>query len=309
MEEEKVYGESGLTDDDLERVVDCRSECQTSAMPDAPRQDSNEAKLPDDPTKVAQALADCGLDAALIWDKIFIDIYNQVVQGPGREWAPYRRARFTLETMNRMGALGVVMPAKSHPAAPVIAEKKRDTPLPKNTPAEDIAIFGYHHLDRSEIMDNLAIVGGVLGITLLAAVAVYLCITFGSTAALTSTGTVSLAVIIAAVVRIAGRWHQRFPLRYRMTRLVVCLVLLLSTSAWWAAKGMWALACTLSGITIAIPTFGVSLFGVLAAISIGAHMKLYHTYNPSKAYILGWVEALALTFALGAFLLCAINKP
>ncbi|MGN1265921.1 MAG: hypothetical protein ACI4UL_08900 [Muribaculaceae bacterium] len=312
MEEEKVYGESGLTDDDMESMADFRSETHVGPTPAASRHDQRAGAIPDNLAEVAQALADSGVDAALIRDKIFIDVYNQVVQGPGRDWAAYRRARFTLQTMNRMGALGELIPADPQPSAPAVPKEKeaeKPLPKPKNSPADEIAIFGYHHLDRSEIMDNLAIVGGVLGITLLAAVAMYLCVTYGNAAAMASTGTISLATIIAAVVRIASRWHQRFPLRYRMMRLVVCLSLLFSTAAWWAAKGAWMLACAISDITIDIPTFGVSLFGVLAAISIAAHLKLCRTYNPTKARILGWVEVVALTFAMGAFLFCAIHKP
>ena len=310
MEEEKVYGESGLTHDDMEYLLDSRPESQASAVPAAPRQEADELKIPDDLAEVAQALADCSVDEALIEDKEFIGYYNLVVQGPGRDWTPYHRARFTLQTMSRMGAPGLVMPAPSQPIAPAVLEKKEEnTPLPKNTAADDIAIFGYHQLDRSEIKDNLVILGGVLGITVLAVVAVYLSIIFGGTTAMSTTGTISLAVIIAAVVRIASRWHQRFPFRYRIMRLVVCLVLLLSTAAWWAAKGAWMLACTVSGNAIDISTFGLSMFGVLAAISIGAHLRLCSSNNPNKAYVLGWVEALALTFALGAFLFCAVNKP
>lgn len=316
MDEDKVYGASGLTDEDLEFFLSSHEEARNIPNPAAsPKEAESAVTCVDDDTVIAQAISDCGQNFDMLHNPVFIQSYNQIAQGPGRGWPIERRVRFAIQTMNRMGALEINPKSQnatpSHPNKPLpnIPEHPLLNGIPRESEQNDLAIFGYHHLDRHEIIDNLIIVGGVLGMTILAALATYLCITFNVPNAAAGVGTISLVAVIASVVRLAQKWHQRFTFRYRMMRLVACLALLFSTAAWHIAKSAWQLVCFIANADINIITFGMSMFGLLSIISLLSHLKLCHTYDPRGARILGWVEALAFTFAIGAFLFCVIHKP
>ena len=47
----------------------------------------------------------------------------------------------------------------------------------------------------------------------------------------------------------------------------------------------------------------------MAVIGVASHIKLCRSYDPRTAKSLGWLEALAAVFAIGALLFVAINKP
>lgn len=312
-ETEKIHGTSGLTDEDLEFHLESRIDVQVKPTPVADGQELLPDTLPDDNDEIVRALIDCGMDSDLLKNPIFIKCYNQVADGPGRSWTPYRRTKFSLQTMNRAGALDIVKSCRPNvsPNVPPKTERKSNVEYlsHNNKHYNDLDVFGYRHLDRSEILGNLAVVGGVLCIVLLAIGATYLAISFHRPTATAATTTISLTAIIAAVIRLAGKWNHRFPLRYRMTRLVVCMILLFSTAAWWTAKGAWLIACRIFETEIDEVSFGLSMFGVFVIISLVAHLKLCRTYEPGKARILGWIEVLTLTLAIGAFLFCAVHKP
>ncbi len=307
--EDKVRGASGLTDDDLEFYLDSQDRMKVNSPHVVPVREP-EASISDDDPIIAKALTSCGQSPDLRHDWQFVVCYNQVAQGPGLHWAPERRVRFTLQTMNRMGALEAEQERRS-PVRSVsdILPLRQSQTRPEVSATSDIAVFGYHHLDRHEIIDNLIIVGGIVGITLLAAGATFLCLVLDIPKASAPAGAISLAAVIAAVARFASKWHQRFSFRYRMVRLAVCMALLFSTAAWHVAHGAWHLICLVAKTTIDIPEFGMWMFGVLAALSLLSHLMLCRTYRPDHGRILGWIEALAFTFAIGAFLFCAIHKP
>jgi len=308
--EDKVHGASGLTDEDLEFYMDSRAETPLGSQSHVTSSQEPDAVISDDDAIISRALADNGLDPDLRHTCEFIVYYNQVAQGPGLHWNPERRVRFTLQTLNRMGALE--REAETRPLDPLVSEVSPPR-LSRNKPdvsgPDDLAVFGYHHLDRREITDNLVIMGGILGITLLAAGATYLSVSLDNPRASGTVGGISLAAIIAAIVRFAGKWHHRFPLRYRMVRLAVCMALLFSTAAWHMARGAWQIICSIAKTTIDIPAFGMSMFAVSGIISLLSHLALCRTFRPDHARILGWIEALSLTCAIGAFLFCAIHKP
>lgn len=316
MAEDKVHGASGLTDEDLEFFLSSREEA--GDIPDhaaSQNEPVSAVTCVEDEAAIARAISDCGQNSDMLHNPVFIQCYNQIAQGPGLDWPIERRVRFAIQTMNRMGALEINPESQhatpSHPdrQLPNIPEHPLSNGVPRESEQDDLAIFGYHHLDRHEIIGNLIIVGGVLGMTILAALATYLCITFNLPKVSAGVGTISLAAVIASVVRLAQKWHHRFTFRYRMIRLVACMTLIFSTAAWHVAKGAWQLICYIADTDISIITFGMSMFGLLSIISLLSHLKLCHTYDPRRARILGWVEALALTFAIGAFLFCVIHKP
>lgn len=305
MAEDKVHGASGLTDEDMEFILSSQAEARKIPNPAASQNEAESALTSVDDAAIAQAISDCGQNTDMLHNPVFIQIYNQIAQGPGRDWPVQRRVRFAIQTMNRMGALEI------NPESQHVSVSYRDRqapgfpehPLPdgntRDSGQDELAIFGYHHLDGHEIIDNLIIVGGVLGMTILAALATYLCITFNMPKASAGVGTISLAAVIASAVRLARKWHQRFTFRYRIIRLVACIALLFSTAAWYVAKSAWQLVCYITNTDINVTTFGISMFGLLSIISLLSHIKLCHTYDPRRARILGWVEALALTFAIG----------
>lgn len=308
--EDKIpYGASGLTDEDLDFYLESHSDIQVKPIPVDSPHESHPGTILDNSIEIAKVLAECGLDSDVLQNPIFVKSYNRVATGPGRNWAPERRTKFTLQTMNRMGASDRVHTESPNLSVPDVQEPTVEEPSRGNNPADDLAFWGYHYLDRNEIIGNLTILGGILIIVLLAAGATYLCVSFNFSKGSAVAGTISLAAISAAVIRLAGKWHQRFPFRYRMVRLVVCMALLFSTAAWWAVKSVWLMACYVSDTTINILPFGLSLFGVLSIVSLVSHLKLCYTYEPRRARLLGWIEALALTFAIGAFLFCAVHKP
>lgn len=315
-EDNNIKGASGLTDEDLEFFMDSRAELREIPASAVLVNESGHAVISDgNDIAIAQALMECGQNPDMLQNPIFIKYYNQVAEGPGREWPIERRVGFVIQTMNRMGALEIGTESQHisgnlpNRQRPDISEPTQANCNPREPKQEDLAIFGYHHLDKQEIIDNLIIVGGVLVITILAVSVTYLCIILNVPKASAGIGTISLAAIIASVVRLARKWHQRFTFKYRMVRLIVCMALLFSTAAWHVAKSAWQFACYLTNSNISIPKFGVSMFGLLSVISLLSRIKLCRVYDPRHARFLGWIEALALTFAIGAFLFCAIHKP
>ena len=304
-ERQESFGESGLRKEDIEDFI---------VYPDS-----------DTEQEIVGSVVGHGFKAELSRDALFREYYRMVSEGPGRCWTPAHRASFALQTMHRMGV--IEWPEKSLYGRAERAKRSRSSEGPEHTeksessenfapprrepPAQDCTkeLFGYRPLSRDEIKDNLIVVAGVAGIVLLAAVGVTVDVATGSVATDAGIGGASVAVFCAAASRLASHWHTRFTRKYRLVRLLVCLTLLFSGTAWLAAKETWKVLCTLAGTEISIPSFGLSLFGLMAVIGVASHIKLCRIYDPRTAKTLGWLEALAAVFAIGALLFVAINKP
>lgn len=175
-EDNKVHGESELTDEDFEFLMDSQAESREIPMTAASVNVSERAVIfNDNDDTIEQAIIDCGQNPEMLQNPVFIKCYNQVAEGPGRNWSIARRVRFAFQTMNRMGALEIgtetqhVSEVSSNRQCPDISEPPQANSNTRDPEKEDLAIFGYHHLDKHEIFDNLIIVVGVLGITILAA--------------------------------------------------------------------------------------------------------------------------------------------
>lgn len=294
-ERQESFGESGLRKEDIEDFI---------VYPDS-----------DTEQEIVGSVVGHGFKAELSRDALFREYYRMVSEGPGKDWSPERRADFALQTMHRMGV--IEWPAKRPLGSSEKAEHSEHSENSENSessktpPAQDFTkeLFGYRPLSRDEIKDNLIVVAGVAGIVLLAAVGVTVGVATGSVATGAGIGGASVAVFCAAASRLASHWHTRFTRKYRLVRLLVCLTLLFSGTAWLAAKETWKVLCTLAGTEISIPSFGLSLFGLMAVIGVASHIKLCRIYDPRTAKTLGWLEALAAVFAIGALLFVAINKP
>lgn len=289
---QESFGESGLRKEDIEDfIVDSDSDTEQ---------------------EIVRSVVGHGFNAELSRDALFREYYRMVAEGPGKDWSPERRADFALQTMHRMGV--IEWPAKRPFGSSEKAEHSEhseNSESSKTPPAQDFTkeLFGYRPLSRDEIKDNLIVVAGVAGIVLLAAVGVAVGVSTGSVATGAGIGGASVAVFCAAASRLASHWHTRFTCKYRLVRLLVCLTLLFSGTAWLAAKETWKVLCSMTGTEISIPAFGLSLFGLMAVIGVASHIKLCRSYDPRTAKSLGWLEALAAVFAIGALLFVAINKP
>lgn len=289
---QESFGESGLRKEDIEDfIVDSDSDTEQ---------------------EIVRSVVGHGFNAELSRDALFREYYRMVAEGPGKDWSPERRADFALQTMHRMGV--IEWPAKRPFGSSEKAEHSEhseNSESSKTPPAQDFTkeLFGYRPLSRDEIKDNLIVVAGVGGIVLLAAVGVAVGVATGSVATGAGIGGASVAVFCAAASRLASHWHTRFTRKYRLVRLLVCLTLLFSGTAWLAAKETWKLLCSMTGTEISIPAFGLSLFGLMAVIGVASHIKLCRSYDPRTAKSLGWLEALAAVLAIGALLFVAINKP
>lgn len=297
---QESFGESGLRKEDIEDFI------VNPARDTAAERD------------IVAAVEGHGFNAELSRDALFREYYRMVSEGPGRYWTPAHRASFALQTMHRMGV--IEWPEKSlygraeraeRSARSAHSESSEHSESSKTPPAQDCTkeLFGYRPLSRDEIKDNLIVVAGVAGIVLLAAVGVAVGVSTGSVATGAGIGGASVAVFCAAASRLASHWHTRFTRKYRLVRLLVCLTLLFSGTAWLAAKETWKVLCSMTGTEISIPAFGLSLFGLMAVIGVASHIKLCRSYDPRTAKSLGWLEALAAVFAIGALLFVAINKP
>lgn len=294
------FGESGLQEEDFEEFIE-------------------KAKLADDDQEIINtSVIDLGFDTDITQSALFRKYYQMVSQGPGKDWNPERRVAFALQTMNRMG----VIEWPDRPAARRSEESSSSALNEKNAPEHEIQtpshaqqetytkeIFGYQRLTSSEIKDNLVVASAVLGVVLLAAIGITAGVAFGSPATGAGIGGIAVAAFCAVAARLGRLWHSRFTRRYRIVRLLVCLVLLFSGTAWFTAKDAWSTLSRISGIEMSIRSFGLCLFGLMMIMAVGAHIKLCHTDDPRTAKTLGWIEALSMVFAIGSFLFIAINKP
>lgn len=291
-ERQESFGESGLRKEDIEDFI---------VDPDS-----------DTEQEIVRSVEGHGFNAELSRDALFREYYRMVSEGPGKYWTPAHRASFALQTMHRMGVIEWP-PNSLYGRAEKAARSahSESSEHSKTPPAQDCTkeLFGYRPLSRDEIKDNLIVVAGVAGIVLLAAVGVAVGVSTGSVATGAAIGGASVAVFCAAASRLASHWHTRFTRKYRLVRLLVCLTLLFSGTAWLAAKETWKVLCSMTGTEISIPAFGLSLFGLMAVIGVASHIKLCRSYDPRTAKSLGWLESLAAVFAIGALLFVAINKP
>ncbi len=294
---QESFGESGLRKEDVEDFI------------------VNSARDTDAERDIVAAVEGHGFNAELSRDALFREYYRMVAEGPGKYWTPAHRASFTLQTMHRMGVIewppNSLYGRAEKAARSAHSAHSESSEHSKTPPAQDCTkeLFGYRPLSRDEIKDNLIVVAGVGGIVLLAAVGVAVGVATGSVATGAGIGGASVAVFCAAASRLASHWHTRFTRKYRLARLLGCLTLLFSGTAWLAAKETWKLLCSMTGTEISIPAFGLSLFGLMAVIGVASHIKLCRSYDPRTAKSLGWLEALAAVFAIGALLFVAINKP
>lgn len=282
------FGESGLTHEDFEEFI-VKPECADDVQ-----------------TTIIAAVMKLGFEPDITQSALFRKYYRMVSDGPGKTWTPARRAAFALQTMNRMGVIEWPKSAggpKDEPAH----EVRPPAPAPQEDGAK--VLFGYRRLSPSEIKDNLTVAAAVLGVVLLAAGGVVLGVVLGSPGTAAGTGGIAVAAFCAVAARLGRRWHTRFTRRYNIARLLVCLALLFSGAAWLAAKDTWSALSSSLGAEIPICTFGLSLFGLMTLMAVGAHIKLCRTDDPRTAKTLGWIEALSVVFAIGSFLFIAINKP
>lgn len=309
-EEHKHYGESGLSPDFFD---DYEAECTEEKVSWQNRQE------------IVRALTDAGFESTMEKNPLFREYLSKVAEGPGTGWEPYRQARFALQTMNRCGVIdrpvknimGVPAEKQEAPKSDTGSEIKDTTTgmasRPKRHKNVGFEIFkdsfrDYHRLTLMEIKDNLIVVAGIFGVVLLAAASVAIGVALDKPAVGAGGGAISITAFIAVATRLAGKYHHRFGMPYRITRLVVCLALLFSKAAWAASRELWEWICSASGTDISPAGFGFSLSAILLMMAVWTHAALCRTDDPDRAGYLGWIEALAVTFALGALMFVAINK-
>ena len=306
------YGESGLSSDCFDN----------DAYADDDSREETAIRL-----EIIRALMDTGFEPGMVDDRLFQEYLKKVADGPGAGWEPYRQARFTLQTMNRCGVID--WPVRTAVDTRDDTEKtdvsnQRDSQekeRPSETENEELAPHGnltfelikdhfrdYRQLSVSEIKDNLIVCAGILGVVALAAAAVAIGVMLRSPGAAAGGGAISVAALVAVTARLAGRYHHRFGLPYRMLRLLVCLALLFTKAAWVASRELWMLVYNTTQLAIPIPAFGVTVAIVLLLSAVWTHITLCRTSQPSKALFLGWLEGLELTFALGALMFGAVYK-
>ncbi len=301
----ECFGESGLQQEDLEDFI-----VNPGAHADA-----------DAEQEIVTTVERQGYNPELSRDALFRKYYLMVSEGPGKDWSPSRRTAFALQTMNRVGVID--WPSKISSASSSEISKRPedseslesvayDAPLRVEAPAEQDytkELFGYRRLSRDEIKDNLIVVAGVAGLVLIAAAGVGVGVATGSPAVGAGIGATSVAAFCAVASRLASRWHTRFTRKYLLVRLLVCLTQLFSGTAWLSAKETWKAICSMTGEVIPAAPFGLCLFGLMTFTALASHIKLCRTDNPRTAKSLGWLEAQATVFALGALLFIAVNKP
>lgn len=308
-EEHKHYGESGLSPDFFD---DYEAECTEEKVSWQNRQE------------IVRALTDAGFESTMEKNPLFREYLSKVAEGPGTGWEPYRQARFALQTMNRCGVIDWpkndrAVPAETPKTAKTDHESEKKEPAPATMVRQrrrsniGFEIFkdyfrDYHRLTLMEIKDNLIVVAGIFGVVLLAAASVAIGVALDKPAVGAGGGAISITAFIAVATRLAGKYHHRFGMPYRITRLVVCLALLFSKAAWAASRELWEWICSASGTYISPAGFGVSLSAILLMMAVWTHAALCRTDDPDRAGYLGWIEALAVTFAIGALMFVAINK-
>ncbi len=299
-ESQTYFGESGLQKEDFDEFI---------VKPES--KDDNQKQI-------STSVVNLGFEPEITQSALFRKYYQMVSEGPGRDWNPERRVAFTLQTMNRMG----VIEWPDRPATPGTDGSASNALKEKTVPAHEIQppthaqqeaytkdVFGYQRLTKAEIKDNLIVASAVLGVVLLAAIGIAAGVAFGSPATGAGIGGIAVAAFCAVAARLGRLWHTRFTRRYRIVRLLICLALLFSGTAWFAAKNTWSIISSISGIGIPLRPFGLCLFGLLMVMAVAAHIKLCHTDDPRTARTLGWIEALSVVFAIGSFLFIAINQP
>lgn len=310
------YGESGLS-------ADCFDEDYSP--------DNDSCMAADTRMEIIRAILDAGFEPGMVDDRQFREYFDRVAKGPGSGWDPYRQARFALQTMNRCGVIDRPQrngkdnrkdnrKEEAHPdiSGPAAGEKQshrsesevRERPPHGNLTLELLKDYfsDYHRLSADEIKDNLIVVGGILAIVALAAVSVAVGVALSSPAVGAGGGAISVAAFVAVASRLAGRYHHRFGLPYRILRLVICLALLFTRASWVATRELWMLVYETTRLAFPIPAFGVTVAVILLLSSVWTHITLCRTSLPSKALFLGWLEALEVTFALGALMFGAVYK-
>lgn len=307
-EMQECFGESGLQQEDLEDFI-----VNPGAHADA-----------DAEQEIVTTVERQGYNPELSRDALFRKYYLMVAEGPGKDWNPSRRTAFALQTMNRMGVIDWQSKISSADSSEIskrpedsespesLESVASDAPRRMSAPAEQDytkELFGYRRLSRDEIKDNLTVVAGVTGLVLIAAAGVGVGVATGSPAVGAGIGATSVAVFCAVASRLASRWHTRFTRKYQLVRLLVCLTQLFSGTAWLSAKETWKAICSMTGEVIPVAPFGLCLFSLMTLTALASHIKLCRTDNPRTAKSLGWLEAQATVFALGALLFIAINKP
>lgn len=301
-----LYGESGLPAGSLD--PDYEEETPTVSS--------------DDNIEIGRALEESGFMPEMQRNDLFKEYYMKVATGPGINWDAYRRARFTLQIMNKAGC--IEWPVKPPPSATGLPDKhpeKTATEInrlldrelsrpqfsrPFTAPTESSELFeDYKVLTKSEIRDNLIVILSVLGIVILTGIGVFFAVRYRQPAIGATAGGGALAVGMAVASRLGRRWHNRFSKTYIWTRLSVCLTIIFTKGAWNAASSAYSQFIELFGNITSARIFGLTLCLLLSLMTILTHLKLNRTYNPSSGKTLGWVEALCLTFAVGAFLFSA----
>lgn len=301
-----LYGESGLPAGSLES-------CYVENTPPA---------MTDDNTEIGRALEESGFLPEMQHNDLFKEYYRKVTTGPGIDWKPYRRARFTLQAMNRQGCIEwpVQPPATaiatpdSNPEKSVAAMNElldRELSRPRfSRPIIDSSqspeLFAdYKVLSKSEIKDNLIVMLAVIGLVIVTGIGVYFAILYSRPAIGAAAGGGAVAVGIAVATRMGRLWHNRFTKTYLLVRMLVCAAILFSKVAWNAASSAYSQFIDLFGEILSGRIFGLVLCLILTVMTIITNLKLNRTYSPSAGKTLGWVEALCLTFAVGAFLFSA----
>lgn len=303
MKEERIYGESGLDSeffaehDEQERPVE-------------------------NPDGIKEALKDMELDETISDSPLFKEYYEMISAGPGKDWDSYRRAKLTIQTMNRAGCIDLaplkrkVEPVSSAPRADASHEEEIREKVDNVTSAGDVYLpkagtrdlfDDYNPLTSDEIKDNLMVAGGIAGVVALAALSVFFGVKTKKPGIAAAGGAFSVAAFIAVTARLAGHYHHRFKMKYRLTRLLVCLALIFSNSARFAVKEFWILLCRITDYDIPVIPFGMILTVTLLLMALWSYIALCRTFIPSRAKTIGWLSALSVTFAIGSFLFSAIS--
>lgn len=301
-----LYGESGLPAGSLES-------CYVENTPPA---------MTDDNTEIGRALEESGFLPEMQHNDLFKEYYRKVATGPGVDWKPYRRARFTLQAMNRQGCIEwPVQPPATAIATPdsnseksvaamnelldrELARPRFSRPLIDSSQSPEL-FADYKVLSKSEIKDNLIVMLAVIGLVIVTGIGVYFAILYSRPAIGAAAGGGAVAVGIAVATRMGRLWHNRFTKTYSLVRMLVCAAILFSKVAWNAASSAYSQFIDLFGEILSGRIFGLVLCLILIVMTIITNLKLNRTYSPSAGKTLGWVEALCLTFAVGAFLFSA----
>ena len=301
-----LYGESGLPAGSLES-------CYVENTPPA---------MTDDNAEIGRALEESGFLPEMQHNDLFKEYYRKVATGPGIDWKPYRRARFTLQAMNRQGCIEWPVqppataiatpdsnPEKSVAAMNELLDRELSRPRfsrPLIDSSQSPELFAdYKVLSKSEIKDNLIVMLAVIGLVIVTGIGVYFAILYSRPAIGAAAGAGAVAVGIAVATRMGRLWHNRFTKTYSLVRMLVCAAILFSKVAWNAASSAYSQFIDLFGEILSGRIFGLVLCLILTAMTIITNLKLNRTYSPSAGKTLGWVEALCLTFAVGAFLFSA----